>query len=47
MARLLTIRLTFIAVGIVVLSFIGAYAIANSMVDIWTVVAFGFVGLLV
>lgn len=44
MARLLTIRLTFIAVGIVVLSFIGAYAIANSMVDIWTVVAFGFVG---
>ena len=35
---------TFIFSQFAVLSFIGAYAIANSMVDIWTVVAFGFVG---
>ena len=44
MARLLTIRLTYVAISIVTLSFIGAYAIANSMVDVWTVVVFGFVG---
>lgn len=44
MAKLLTIRLTFVAISIVVLSYIGAYAIANSLVDIWVVLAFGFVG---
>ncbi len=44
MARLLTLQLTIIAISIVVLSYIGAYAIANSMVDIWIVVAFGFIG---
>lgn len=46
MAKLLTIRLTFVAISIVVLSYIGAYAIANSLVDIWVVLAFGFVGFL-
>ena len=44
MAKLLTIRLTFVAISIVVLSFIGAYAISNSIVDIWVVAVFGFVG---
>jgi putative tricarboxylic transport membrane protein len=44
MAKLLTIRLTFVAISIVVLSYIGAYTIANSVVDIWVVLAFGFVG---
>ena len=44
MVKLLAVRLTFVAVSIVVLSYIGAYAIANSMVDIWTVAVFGFVG---
>lgn len=44
MAKLLTIRLTFVAIGIVVLSCIGAYAISNSIVDIWAVLVFGFVG---
>lgn len=44
MARLLNIRLTFVAIGIVALSYIGAYAISNSLVDIWIVLAFGFVG---
>lgn len=37
MARLLSIRLTLVAIGIVVLAFIGAYAISNSLVDIWVV----------
>ena len=32
MARLLSIRLTLVAIGIVVLAFIGAYAISNSLV---------------
>ena len=44
MAHLLNIRLTLVAIGIVVLSFIGAYAINNSLVDIWVVVLFGFLG---
>ena len=44
MARLLSIRLTLVAIGIVVLAFIGAYAISNSLVDIWVVLAFGLVG---
>ena len=41
MARLLSIRLTLVAIGIVVLAYIGAYAISNSLVDIWVVFAFG------
>ena len=44
MARLLSIRLTLVAIGIVVLAFIGAYAISNSLVDIWVVLAFGLIG---
>ena len=44
MARLLNIKLTFVAVAIVVLSYIGAYAIANSYIDLWIVLVFGFIG---
>ena len=44
MVRLLSIRLTFVAIAIVVLSVIGSYAIRNSMLDIWVVLAFGFIG---
>lgn len=44
MAKLLNIKLTFVAVGIVVLSYIGAYAIGNSYMDLWIVVVFGFIG---
>ena len=44
MVRLLSIRLTLVAIAIVVLSVIGAYAIRNSMLDIWVVLAFGFIG---
>ena len=44
MARLLSIRLTFVAIAIVVLSVIGAYAIRNSMLDVWVVILFGFIG---
>ena len=44
MAKLLTLRLTFVAIGIVVLSYIGAFAISNSILDIWVVLVFGFVG---
>jgi putative tricarboxylic transport membrane protein len=44
MTKLLSIRLTFVAIGIVVLSVIGAYAIRNSMLDVWIVIAFGFIG---
>ena len=44
MARLLNVHLTFVAIAIVVLAYIGAYAISNSIVDIWVVVAFGFIG---
>jgi putative tricarboxylic transport membrane protein len=42
--RLLTVRVTFVAVGIVMLSVIGAYAIRNSMLDVWIVVVFGLIG---
>ncbi len=44
MARLLNIKLNFVAVTIVVLSVIGSYAINNSMLDIWVVLLFGLVG---
>ena len=44
MVRLLSIRLTFVAIAIVVLSVIGSYAIRNSMLDIWIVIVFGFIG---
>lgn len=44
MAQLLNIRLTLVAISIVVLAYIGAYAISNSIIDIWVVVLFGFVG---
>jgi hypothetical protein len=44
MAKLLNVKLTFVAVGIVVLSYIGAYAIGNSYMDLWIVVVFGFIG---
>lgn len=44
MAKLLCFPLTNVAVAIVILSFIGAYAIANSMVDIWVVFVFGILG---
>jgi putative tricarboxylic transport membrane protein len=44
MTKLLSIRLTFVAIAIVVLSVIGAYAIRNSMLDVWLVVVFGFIG---
>jgi len=44
MARLLSIRLTLVAIAIVVLAYIGAYAINNSYLDIWVVFAFGLFG---
>lgn len=44
MAKLLSIRLTLVAIGIVVLSVIGSYAIRNSMLDVWIVIVFGFIG---
>ncbi|MDR3175457.1 MAG: tripartite tricarboxylate transporter permease [Desulfovibrio sp.] len=44
MVRLLSIRLTFVAIAIVMLSIIGSYAIRNSILDVWIVIAFGFVG---
>jgi putative tricarboxylic transport membrane protein len=44
MTRLLSIRLTFVAIGIVVLSVIGSYAIRNSPLDMGVVLAFGFIG---
>ena len=44
MARLLNIKLNFVAVTIVVLSVIGSYAINNSILDIWVVILFGLVG---
>ncbi len=46
MTRLLKVRLTIVAIAIVVLSVIGSYAINNSMLDIWVVLAFGFFGYL-
>lgn len=44
MAKLLSVRLTLVAIGIVVLAYIGSYAISNSMVDIWIVFVFGIIG---
>lgn len=44
MTRLLKVRLTVVAIAIVVLSIIGSYAISNSMLDVWMVLAFGFFG---
>ena len=44
MARLLSVRLTFVAIAIVMLSVIGSYAIRNSMLDVWLVLIFGFIG---
>ncbi len=44
MAKMLNIKLTYVAIGIVMLSVIGSYAINNSMLDIWVVLVFGFVG---
>jgi len=40
----LSIRLTFVAIGIVMLSVIGSYAIRNNMLDVWIVLIFGVVG---
>jgi putative tricarboxylic transport membrane protein len=42
-ARILNVRLTFVAVGIVVLSVIGSYAIRNSMLDVCVVIVFGLI----
>ena len=44
MAKLLCFPLTNVAIAIVILSYIGAYAIANSMLDIWIVLIFGIFG---
>ncbi|MDR2819798.1 MAG: tripartite tricarboxylate transporter permease [Desulfovibrio sp.] len=44
LVRLLSIRLTFVAIAIVVLSAIGSYAIRNSALDIWVVFLFGLLG---
>lgn len=44
MTKLLSIRLTFVAIGIVMLSVIGSYAIRNNMLDVWIVLIFGVVG---
>jgi putative tricarboxylic transport membrane protein len=44
MVRLLSIRLTIVAIAIVMLSVIGAYAIRNSMLDVWIVLIFGVIG---
>ena len=44
MARLLNLELTIVAIAIVVLAYIGAYAISNSEIDIWMVIVFGLVG---
>lgn len=44
MTKLLKVRLTLVAIGIVMLSFIGSYAIGNSLLDMWVVLAFGIFG---
>lgn len=44
MTKLLRIKLTYVAIAIVMLSFIGSYAIRNNMLDVWVVVAFGLIG---
>ena len=43
MAKILNIRLTLVAIGIVTLSVIGSYAIRNSMLDVWVVLGFGLI----
>ena len=43
-ARLLNVKLNYVAITIVVLSVIGSYAIRNSMLDVWVVLAFGLIG---
>ncbi len=42
-AKILNVRLTFVAIGIVMLSVIGSYAIRNSMLDVWVVIIFGLI----
>lgn len=44
MAQLLNVRLTLVAIAIVVLAYIGAYAISNNLIDVWAVIIFGLVG---
>ncbi|MDR1776504.1 MAG: tripartite tricarboxylate transporter permease [Desulfovibrio sp.] len=44
LVRLLRVRLTFVAIGIVLLSVIGSYAIRNSMLDVWIALLFGILG---
>ena len=44
MTKLLKVRLTMVAIGIVMLSFIGSYAIGNSLLDMWVVLGFGIFG---
>ena len=44
MAKLLNLELSKVAIAIVVLAYIGAYAISNSMIDLSMVVIFGLVG---
>lgn len=44
MTKLLKVRLTMVAIGIVMLSFIGSYAIGNSLLDMWVVLGFGLLG---
>ncbi len=46
MTKLLKVRLTMVAIGIVMLSFIGSYAIGNSLLDMWVVLVFGIFGYL-
>lgn len=43
-AALLAIRYAYIAVGVIVLSVVGAYSISNSMFDVWVMAAFAAVG---
>ncbi len=43
MAKILNLRLTFVAIAIVMLSVIGSYAIRNSMLDVWVVIIFGLI----
>ena len=46
MAKLLNLELNMVAIAIVVFAYIGAYAISNSMLDLWMVVIFGTIGFL-
>ena len=43
-AKLLNVKLNFVAITIVVLSVIGSYAIRNSLLDVWIVLIFGLIG---